>query len=86
MVQEEAGRLETTMQNIADSWPIHFPGKLPEEKLSRTLPAFITFNLRRKTISVTKSTYQPGKTLEGSPEGGYFTLLQNHAGVAQRLL
>lgn len=74
----EAGRLETTMQNIADCWPVHFDTPPSKEALAN-LPTFITFNQRRKTISVTKTSYVPGKSIQGTPEGCYFDLLQNTA-------
>lgn len=72
----EAGRLESTMQNIAD-----FIVDKVSDRLEHFdgLSAFITFNERRKTISVTKSSYVSGQSLHGTPEGCFYDLLQNHA-------
>lgn len=72
----EAGRLETTMQNIADYIVKHYD-RLPSEEMLAEMDSFITFNHRRKTISVTKTIYQPGKGLVGTPEGCYYDILQN---------
>ncbi|MCE5316406.1 MAG: UTP--glucose-1-phosphate uridylyltransferase [Parachlamydia sp.] len=72
-----AGRLESTMQNIADVLVDHFPRRLkPEENRSR-LQSFITYNTRRKTLSVTKSIYQPGSMLVGTPEGCLYEMMEN---------
>ena len=73
----EAGRLESTMQNIADYIVDKFPQKVQRENLDR-LSSFITFNERRKTISVTKSSYEPGKDILGTPEGCFYEMSQNH--------
>lgn len=72
----EAGRLESTMQNIADYITASFDEKLPPDKYDQ-LPTFIIFNERRKTISVTKSTYIQGKSIIGTPEGCLYEVLQN---------
>jgi hypothetical protein len=74
----EAARLESTMQNIADAIVDKFPQKLLRKQLDK-LSSFITFNVRRKTISVAKASYEPGKELIGSPEGCLFEMSQNHA-------
>lgn len=77
VIQVEGGRLESTMQNIADviveqhSQPLK-PGNFEQFK------SFITFNERSKTISVTKSLYKAGKPILGTPEGCLYDLLYNY--------
>ena len=72
-----AGRLESTMQNIADfmsetfSYQIH-----PSQQTS--LSTFLTYNKRCKTISVIKRTYIPGQLLNGTPEGCFFEITENY--------
>lgn len=71
--KEEIARLETTMQNIADAFDV---------PLGEELPAYVTFNERRKTISTTKrKTAANGQLLE-TPEGCFYDFMQN----AQELL
>ncbi|MCB1119558.1 MAG: UTP--glucose-1-phosphate uridylyltransferase, partial [Chlamydiia bacterium] len=60
-----AGRIETTMQNIADSM------------LSEPYTTFITFNTRRKTISVAKKEYLPEQPISETPVGAYADWLAN---------
>lgn len=73
----EAGRLEAIMQNVADSITICSPHRLTvnEKKL---LPTFILYNKRSKTIAVTKKSYSGGKSIRETPEGTFFTLLENN--------
>lgn len=74
---QKAGRLESTMQNIADYIVDKFPRKL--EKGERgDLRTFITYNERRKTLSAAKQAFEDGNPLIGTPEGCYFELLQNY--------
>lgn len=72
-----AGRLESTMQNIADYIVDKYPHRLQHPKLS-DFQTFVTYNDRRKTISVTKKSYVQGKPIRETPEGCYFELLQNY--------
>lgn len=72
-----AGRLESTMQNIADYIVDHYPNKL-NPLTEESLRTFVTYNERRKTISVAKKAYVPGKTIVETPEGCFFELLQNY--------
>ena len=66
--KEEIARLETTMQNIADAFSV-------EKEAS--LPTYLTFNERRKTISTTKKKSSvKGKMLE-TPEGCYYDYMLN---------
>lgn len=71
-----AGRLESTMQNLADYYAEHFEKRLPSNKrdLSR---AYITHNRRRKTISTTKQQFQKGSSLSGTPQGAFYDQLIN---------
>ena len=50
----EGGRLESTMQNIADYFVDVFPIKQEPEHLKYSLKNFITYNQRSKTISAMK--------------------------------
>jgi hypothetical protein len=76
------GRLESTMQNIADYLIDRFPKQLPKEKLETELQTFIVFNDRHKTISCTKKTYKKNESPLSTPENAYYDLLLNN----QRLL
>lgn len=76
-VEKFGGRLESTMQNIAD-FIVDSSSKrlLSEEK--QHLRTFLTYNSRRKTISVAKQSYQPGKSLTDTPEKCFYDLLMNY--------
>lgn len=76
-VNQRAGRLESTMQNIADYIIDKFPRRLYKGERD-DLRTFITYNERRKTLSVTKQSYEPGKPLTGTPEWCYYELMQNY--------
>jgi hypothetical protein len=77
-----AGRLETTMQNIADSIVSEvYAAKTPVEQLQ--LPSYIVYRERLKTIAVAKKAYQKGQPLEETPEGAYYAVLQNYADMLQ---
>lgn len=67
--EDLGGRLESTMQNIADTFLD--PGPTP----SRT---FVLYNDRDKTISVTKKEHQPGAPLKETPPGAFLDKLKNH--------
>ncbi len=74
--EEELARLESTMQNIADSFVYRFPfGKnvrgFPE------LSTYLTYNHRHKTISTVKKEYAEGASLLETPEGCYWDLYLN---------
>lgn len=72
-----AGRLESTMQNIADYMTDHYPERL-SHPAPQDLRTFVTYNDRCKTISVTKKTYIPGESARETPEGCLYELLHNH--------
>ncbi len=65
---QEAARLESTMQNIADCF---------EQSELSELKTYLTYNHRKKTISATKKLYQPGSSLLETPEGCFYDLLLN---------
>lgn len=71
------GRLESTMQNIADYMCDTFdhPQNI-EDRLN--LKTFLTYNVRRKTISVAKKTYKGDGNINETPEGCYYHLQQNN--------
>ncbi len=71
-----AGRLESTMQNIADVFVDTFDHPIFHEDV-HLLKTFLTFNKRRKTISVTKNAYSPGKGLMETPEACFYDYLKN---------
>lgn len=71
------GRLESTMQNIADVLIDRFPQQLKAGEMRTRLQTFITYNTRRKTLSVTKSIYKPGSMLVGTPEGCLYEMMEN---------
>jgi UTP---glucose-1-phosphate uridylyltransferase len=75
--EKQCGRLESMMQNIADSLTETFPNKL-EEAEQKNLATFLIYNERRKTISVTKKAYENGKPLVETPEGCFYELMQNY--------
>ncbi len=78
------GRLESTMQNIADYIVDQFPSRLTKEERKRSLKAFIIYNERSKTISTTKKHYHPGESPESTPEQAFYDLLTNHYHLLQR--
>lgn len=71
------GRLETTMQNIADYFFIE--SSLPiQEGDQLDLPTFVTYNERRKTLSVTKKLWKEGDPIDGTPIGAEHERQQNN--------
>lgn len=70
------GRLESTMQNISDVIATHFKAKPSEEQI-RSMPVYLTYNKRRKTLSVAKNAYDPQKSSQGTPEGCFYEWLEN---------
>jgi UTP---glucose-1-phosphate uridylyltransferase len=73
--EEEAARLESTMQNIADFLEEHFAEELSSNK--RQLKTFLTYNHRRKTISAAKREFALGASLLETPEGCFLDILHN---------
>ncbi|HEV8051911.1 MAG TPA: hypothetical protein VGP47_05405, partial [Parachlamydiaceae bacterium] len=76
-VEKLAGRLESTMQNIADFMVDKSPKKLLKKEIDG-LRTFLTYNERRKTISVTKQSFVSGKSLTDTPEGCFYDLTKNY--------
>ncbi len=74
--EQMIGRLESTMQNIADYLGDTFQGLLSKQELTK-LSTFITFNRREKTISTIKKPYVKGAPLAETPEGCMQDLLNN---------
>lgn len=74
-IQEiHAGRLETTMQNIADFLIDCFPQRQTDFSKLKT---YLTFHERAKTISVTKHSLRPNGSPAETPEKCYYDLLLN---------
>lgn len=63
-----AGRIETTMQNIADEFTFRSPKK---EELTH-LPVYATFHNLGKLFSAVKKPYEAGKSAEGTPENAFY--------------
>lgn len=74
--EEPIARLESTMQNIADSFS-QFLEKPLVDGDQDALHSFITFNVRRKTISTTKREFALGASLVETPEGCFLDILHN---------
>lgn len=76
VTEEEVARLESTMQNVADSFQKHSRTRLSQEDFSE-LDSYITFNKRQKTISATKKEFALGASLLETPEGCFADVLAN---------
>lgn len=64
-----AGRLEGTMQNIADHM---------EDSQLDSLSSYLTFNERHKTLSVTKNLYKEGASPLGTPQSCFYDLMLSY--------
>lgn len=73
----KGGRLESTMQNIADGMLEKHHRKLRKGE-EKKLKTFITYNQRAKTIVVAKRSYSPTEPLHDTPMGCYYELLKNN--------
>jgi hypothetical protein len=71
-----AGRLETTMQNLADALKDSFPVPYSELKGFPT-QAYLTRNERDKTMASTKKAYIAGGPLLETPEGCFYVQQKN---------
>lgn len=69
---KKAARLESTMQNISDVLV-----EKSEEPLRHMQKAYITYNKRRKTISVVKKVYFPSSCALETPEQCFYDHMQN---------
>ncbi len=74
--EEEAARLESTMQNLADFMDEAFDTPL-KEGARDVLQTYLTYNHRRKTISAVKREFTLGSSLLETPEGCFLDILQN---------
>ena len=72
----KVGRLESTMQNIADEIVDIIPEKLNETDYG-CLKSYLTYNERNKTIAVTKKSYNPDSFLE-TPESCFYIIQSNY--------
>ncbi len=68
----QMGRLESTMQNLADV----FTEPKPLGSPFKTKRTFVTYNRREKTISVAKKAFVAGKPLLETTEQCFYELLQ----------
>ncbi len=72
----KGGRLESTMQNVADFLTDSFPKPLEKGEQNK-LQTFVTYNTRRKTSAFTKSLYKKGESAIGTPEGAFYERMHN---------
>ena len=73
----QAGRLECSMQNLADALPQRFAARLPPDRWA-DLSTFCVFALRRRVTSSAKRRRLPGDSrLAQTPEGSFLDLLRN---------
>jgi hypothetical protein len=73
--EEPLARLESMMQNIADSFTKIVPDQL--QNPSSEIDSYITFNERKRTISTTKREYVLGSSLTETPEGCFVDMMHN---------
>jgi len=74
----KGGRLECTMQNIADFMQNEFCERLNNQEFLEHLNTFILFSDRIKTISTTKKSFKYGESPHGTPEQAYYDLQYNN--------
>jgi hypothetical protein len=70
------GRVESMMQNIADEIIDIFPRQLKGNEQAK-IRSYLTYNERRKTISVTKNQIKEGKSILETPDACYYDQLKN---------
>lgn len=75
----KAGRMECTMQNIADFMTDSFDEALAPKVVSKTeLSTFLVYNMRRKVTSSAKKKREPGSTkISQTPDGSFYDLQRN---------
>ena len=71
------GRLESSMQNIADAFFKEYPNKITD-KTQLELETFLTYNSRLKTISVTKNDANMNIIQPETPIGTHYEMLKNY--------
>jgi hypothetical protein len=74
--QVPAGRLESSMQNIADNIS-YYTNEDFSELHPKALPTYVMYTHRNKALSVAKNAFVPGKSLKETPEGCFLTLMEN---------
>ena len=67
-----AARLESSMQNIADSFRVPFDPHASAKEQKDSLSTFLNLYDREKLISVTKKAYIEGQTLYETPESCFY--------------
>jgi hypothetical protein len=72
----KAGRLETTMQNVSDYIYDRVDHRMGQDHVKK-LRTYLTFNERRKTISVTKKLFEEDKPIQETPEGCFYDIQLN---------
>nr|MBA3604077.1 UTP--glucose-1-phosphate uridylyltransferase [Parachlamydiaceae bacterium] len=74
--ESRGGRLESMMQNIADSFIDKSSAKLNHE-IQANLHSYIVYEKREKVISVTKNKFTPKKPINETPEGCFYDQICN---------
>ncbi|KXZ49515.1 hypothetical protein GPECTOR_21g741 [Gonium pectorale] len=84
--QVTAGRMESTMQNLADYLADRFERPLEPQQLSSSqLSTFMVSNLRRKVTSSAKKRREPGSArIAQTPDGSFYDLQRNAWQILQR--
>ncbi|EKE21602.1 MAG: hypothetical protein ACD_7C00172G0003, partial [uncultured bacterium] len=77
VVQKKAGRLESMMQNIADSIQDYKNEKIKKED-KKDLKTFLILNNRNKTISTTKNAFIEGHDFFETPQKCFYDVLNNY--------
>lgn len=84
--QVKAGRLESTMQNLADALADRFDMPQTSASLADSqLSTFMMYNMRRKVTSSAKKRRQPGSTkIAQTPDGSLYDVIRNAWQILQR--
>lgn len=72
------GRLECTMQNIADHLTDYFDAPIDKELQKSKLSTFLLYNQRQKTLSTTKTLYRGEGDFQLTPEQAFYDQQTNH--------
>lgn len=83
LLQKKGGRLESTMQNISDFIHTELNHILRETEVL-ALDTYVTYNERRKTISVAKNAYHSEKRIQETAEGCFYEMMHNHHALLSR--
>lgn len=80
-----AGRLECTMQNLADCFGAPLAAPPADAAAAAALPTFLVYAPRRKVTSSAKRQRAPGSNqVHQTPDGSFLDLLRNAADVLAR--